>query len=74
MVVFKTEEIFKKRLEREQKIIAKWKDTINVIDGTQASNKDRKTFEQEADESTDDDHPFTDNPPTDNSYPLKTQK
>ena len=37
-----------------------------------AWNKYREIFEEEANEATDDDHPLMDNPPTNESYPLKT--
>ena len=83
LAVLKREEILKKQLEREQEIIAKWKDSRNVLENmcsTQVleescknSWKKNKKLLDESDLLVDSDHPLIDTQSTDESYPLKNQ-
>ncbi|XP_063941537.1 uncharacterized protein LOC135149680 [Daucus carota subsp. sativus] len=83
LVVLKREEILKKQLEREQEIIAKWKDSRNVLENmcsTQvleetcksAWRKNKKLLD-ESDLLVDSDHPLIDSQSMDESYPSKNQ-
>ncbi|XP_063945973.1 uncharacterized protein LOC135151452 [Daucus carota subsp. sativus] len=64
LVVLKREEILKKQLEREQEIIAKWKDSRNVLENLCSTQEILM----------DSDHPLIYTQSTDESYPLKNQK
>ena len=83
LAVLKREEILKKQLEREQEIIAKWKDSRNVLENmcsTQvleetcksAWRKNKKLLD-ESDLLVDSDHPLIDSKSMDESYPSKNQ-
>ncbi|XP_063942640.1 uncharacterized protein LOC135150307 [Daucus carota subsp. sativus] len=83
LAVLKREEILKKQLEREQEIIAKWKDSRNVLENmcsTQvleetcksAWRKNKKMLD-EFDLLVDSDHPLIDSQSMDESYPSKNQ-
>nr|XP_017250775.1 PREDICTED: uncharacterized protein LOC108221405 [Daucus carota subsp. sativus] len=83
LVVLKGEEILKKQLKREQEIIAKWKDSRNVLENmcstqileesTKNSWKKNKKLLNDCDLLVDSDHPSTDIPSMDESYPSKDQ-
>ena len=83
LAVLKREEILKKQLEREQEIIAKWKDTRNILENICSTHvleescknswKKNKKLLEESDTLLDSDHPLIDNPSTDESYPSKNQ-
>ncbi|XP_063949970.1 uncharacterized protein LOC135152795 [Daucus carota subsp. sativus] len=83
LTVLKREEILKKQLEREQEIIAKWKDSRNVLENMCSTHvleescknswKMNKKLLEESDVLLDNDHPLTDIPSTDENYPSKNQ-
>ncbi|XP_063939761.1 uncharacterized protein LOC135148464 [Daucus carota subsp. sativus] len=83
LAVLKREEILKKQLEREQEIIAKWKDSRNVLEkmcSTQVLEetcksvwRKNKKLLDESDLVVDSDHPLIDSQSMDESYPSKNQ-
>ena len=83
LTVLKGEEILKKQLEREQEIIAMWKDSRNVLENMcsthvleescKNSRKKNKKLLEGSDFLLDSDHPLIDSPSTDESYPSKNQ-
>lgn len=78
MVVLKREEILKKKLEREQKIIVKWKEARNVatniilLQGMETFCK--RYLEREKEKMKQVDGPTTDDESTDSIHPLKEER
>lgn len=83
LAVLKREEILKKQLEREQEIIAKWKDSRNVLENMcstqvleetcKSARRKNKKLLDESDLLVDSDHPLIDSQSMDESYPSKNQ-
>ncbi|XP_063942882.1 uncharacterized protein LOC135150486 [Daucus carota subsp. sativus] len=83
LTVLKREEILKKQLEREQEIIAKRKDSRNILENMCSTHvleescknswKKNKKLLEESDALLDSDHPLIDIPSTDENYPSKNQ-